>query len=73
MNKYEVKYYYLATGMEGRADDRIIGTFEAENKEEAIELAIKQEIPVEEYYGPDNKWKTSDWLRSCLSAKQVYK
>jgi hypothetical protein len=36
MNKYRVTYYYLATGMEGRADTADYGIIEANTSEEAI-------------------------------------
>jgi hypothetical protein len=60
--KWAVSYYYLATGMEGQADTRIYGTFEAETREEAIEKAIDKKHP-----GLDDR----TWIRGCLSADEL--
>lgn len=68
--KYLVQYYYLASGMEGRADQRDIGEFEAPSSALAIEEAIYKELGGKSYEG----WTMQDsisWLRSCLSAKLI--
>lgn len=41
MRKYHVKYYYLATGMEGVADEKDFGMIEAESEKDAMEYVAK--------------------------------
>lgn len=69
--KFRVQYFYLATGMEGIPDERDYGIVEAKTKQEAIEQVVMKELPEDKMYGPDNKWSTRDFLRSCLSAELV--
>lgn len=45
MNTYHVTYYYLATGMEGRADTADHGYWEANSAQEAIEKCGKAKYP----------------------------
>lgn len=69
--KFHVTYYYLATGMEGRANERDYGIVAAPTANEAIEQIIDQEYPKDEMYGPNDSYSTRDWMRSCLRAKPV--
>lgn len=62
--KYQVKYYYLATGMEGHADEQDYGVYEAKSEKDAIKKAI------EKHHAKDPK-STQDWVRGCLSAKKL--
>lgn len=71
MPPYNVKYFYLATGMEGHADTQDYGNVEADNKEQAIDKICMQECPQDKMYGPNNSYSTRDFLRGCLSAKEV--
>lgn len=64
MGRYRVKYYYLATGLEGRADQRSYGIVEAESTEAAIDLIMEREFG--HLTGIDQQW-----LRSCLTAYPV--
>ena len=45
MNKYHVTYSYLATGMEGVADERDYGIIEANGKEDALEIVALKRNP----------------------------
>ena len=70
MKKYHVTYYYLATGMEGRADTDDFGIIEANSEDEAIEKAVH--IPGHNHYTE----KPLDGANLChrywgLSAKEV--
>lgn len=61
---YQVNYYYLATGMEGIADERSEGTYIAKSKGDAIDQAIMKNYS---QYGPSDR----NWIRGCLSAEEV--
>ena len=71
MMKFRVKYFYLATGMEGRADERDYGIVEADDATGAIEQIVLRELPTDEMYGPNNTYSTRDFMRKCLSAVRV--
>lgn len=45
MKKYHVTYFYLATGMEGYADTKDHGYWEANSEQEAIEACGKSLYP----------------------------
>ena len=62
MKKYHVTYYYLATGMEGRADTQDYGIIYASSKEEAISKVGYRRDPKE----PNKVYR--EW---GLSAKEV--
>jgi hypothetical protein len=63
MSKYHVTYYYLVTGMEGRADKQDHGVVEAESKDGAIRAVLKK------YYANDrHDW---EWISGCLTARLV--
>jgi len=66
---YEVTYFYLASGMEGRPDIENYGTVEADSKEGAVEKALKRAHPVDKFYGSNNQFSTNRFIRGCLSAK----
>lgn len=62
MYGFHVKYYYLASGMGGRADKKDYGIIYADSGEEAINKVIEQ-------YWPGNDTYTKEWIRGCLSAE----
>ena len=64
MTKFDVNYFYLATGMEGRADTQSHGIFEADSKAEAVEKAIEKD------YSHESE-SLKSWTRSCLIATEV--
>lgn len=64
MPLYNVTYYYLATGMEGRADTEDYGVVKANNKIDAIEQIVQKNIAD---YDSDAK----DFFRGCLSIKLI--
>lgn len=47
MNTYHVTYYYLATGMEGHADEADYGYIKAETAQDAINKVGYQRSPKE--------------------------
>lgn len=57
---FEVKYFYLATGMEGHADERGCGLYKAASAAEACDMAALAEFPTDE--------TARRFFRSCLSA-----
>lgn len=61
--RFHVTYYYLATGMEGIADERDYGIVEAENADEARSIVAKQEC---------RSVKDQQWMLSCLSAEPEF-
>lgn len=63
-NKYEVTYFYLASGMEGNADTRDYGVIEAETPEQAKEIVIASSFT-------DESQSVKEWFRIGLSAKLV--
>lgn len=60
MSKYHVTWFYLATGMEGIADQRDYGLVEAPDKDTAIRQVMERE----------NMMKHEEFCKSCLSAKE---
>jgi hypothetical protein len=60
--RYHVRYYYLATGMEGKPDERDFGERIAETAHAACE-----QVADELSKGPDDK----AWIMGCLSARRV--
>lgn len=71
MTTYNVKYFYLASGMEGHADKRDYGLREAATPEAAIETVVMEEYPVDKMYGPNNTYSSRDFFRGCLTAEAV--
>jgi len=62
--RYHVTYFYLATGMEGRADKEDYGIIEATSPEDAKKKAARRRHPHE---SPQD----IDWCVGCLTAKEV--
>jgi hypothetical protein len=62
---YHVTYYYLATGMEGHADTRDYGLYDAKSEDEAKEKAIDQNG------GRQYDRSTRAWIKTCLTAKRM--
>lgn len=63
--KYKVRYYYLATGMEGRADERDYGVIEANCADDAKNIVAVNIYP--KFEDKHNR----DWFRGCLIAEPV--
>lgn len=61
MKRYNVTYFYLATGMEGRADTRDHGTIEANSADEARTIVAKRISRPEDV----------SWTKGCLTAVEV--
>ncbi len=64
IKRWRVAYFYLATGMEGRADRRDYGVVSAATDKEAIQIVVNRECRGEDQ-------ATRDWFRGCLSAMEV--
>ena len=61
MSFYSVNYFYLATGMEGRPDEKWYGYYEAESALKAIEKCLDAKA-----------YKANrSFLRSCLTVTEV--
>lgn len=71
MKTYRVDYYYLATGMEGVAEEFTLGTVQAESKTDAIQKAAKRRWP--EVWRAMRRGDAYSWnfLLACLDAVQV--
>lgn len=68
---FRVKYYYLATGMEGRADKKDYGVVEASTPKAAKDIVVLREYPEDIPYGPDGTYSTREFFMHCLSATPV--
>ncbi len=64
MKTWHVTYFYLATGMEGRADKQDYGFVDAETKEEAKEKAARRRCP-------EISERDLQWTIGCLTAKEA--
>jgi hypothetical protein len=64
--RWRVKYYYSASGMEGRADEKDFGIVEAPSADEARNKVVLQEYPVDIMYGANNQSSTREFFRGCL-------
>lgn len=64
--KYLVKYYYLATGMEGVADERDLGEFWGEDEDHVKWLAMIHHFPDVNEGGSDYRF-----IYGCLSAENI--
>jgi hypothetical protein len=71
MHTYLVTYYYLATGMEGRADRRNFGYVTAKTPQEAKEKVAYLEVPVRKNLGRDLNEYDRDFFKGCLTATEV--
>lgn len=69
--KYHVTYYYLATGMEGIPYTRDFGIISASSENDAKSKIALLEYPKDEMYGPNNAWSSRDFLKGCLTAKEL--
>lgn len=63
MAKYNVTYWYLATGMDGVPDTHDYGVIEADSPEQARRKVAELDNP--------GKPDIQDWTMSCLSAREV--
>lgn len=63
LNKYSVRFYYLASGMEGRADERHLGFIEAVSETEARMKGARQMTDTPE---DSNDFQ---FVLGCISAK----
>ena len=70
---YSVKYFYLATGMEGRAEEVDYGIVEADTEHDAVNKIANQEYPNDVMYGPNNSFSAKEFFKGCLSAKIINK
>ena len=70
--RYEVSYFYLATGMDGRADKKSYGIVEAYSPDAAIDVVVQREYPMDMTYGPNNSYSSWNFFRGCLSANEVH-
>lgn len=59
---FHVTYFYLATGMEGRADRRDYGIVSARTSREAIRKVASREC---------KSVNDAHWMEGCLTAKEV--
>lgn len=66
MPRYQINFYYLATGMEGRADQQDYGTIDAATPEEAKMKAARERHP-------NMSEQDIRWVMGCLSAKPFQK
>lgn len=71
MTKFRVRYFYLATGMEGRPDEEDHGEVEATSAEAARDVVAMREYPIDKMYGPNGIYSTREFFRGCLSAIPV--
>jgi len=68
MKKYHVRYYYLATGMEGRADTNDYGIIEAKSELDAKEYVVNNIDTKRKEYSLDTDSCYRHW---GLIAKEV--
>lgn len=71
MPRYQVKFYYLASGMEGEADERDYGEIVAASPDEAENKVALREVPEDKMYGPDKAYSSRNFFKGCLTAKQI--
>jgi hypothetical protein len=64
MRQFHVTFYYLASGMEGRADVQDYGIVYANNETEAKRKAA-------EGRHPDMSPQDINWTMGCLTAKEI--
>ena len=66
MNWYNVKFYFLASGMDGRAAEDDYGLVQARSKEHAITQVVDNAVAT----GVVNA-HNKDFFRGCLTARKV--
>lgn len=71
MPRFHVLYYYLATGMEGLADEKDFGAVEASSPKEACKAVALREYPIDKMYGPGDSYSTREFFLGCLSAVET--
>jgi hypothetical protein len=64
LRRYKVTYFYLATGQEGRADERDYGEYVAPSARAAKAQAIDR------HDGHLSK-EVQDWVLTCLTATEI--
>jgi hypothetical protein len=69
--RWRVRYYYLATGMEGRPDEEDFGVVEAPSVEAAKDSVAQRKFPVDIMYGPNNRSSSREFFRAYLIATAV--
>lgn len=62
MRRYHVTYFYLASGMDGRADTRDYGVVTARNEHEARRKIAEQTC---------TSVRDAEWMMGCLTAKEI--
>lgn len=68
MKTWRGHWYYLATGMEGRADEWPLGYVDAETEDEARQLFAEREAPE-----TSPGWTRADlvaWCKTCISVTE---
>ena len=63
MPNYHLTYYYLASGMEGYADEHDYGVVEAPSHKMAMEKLASDKYP--------NDLRAQEFFVGCLTAKEV--
>lgn len=64
MKRFHVTYYFLATGMEGRADTKDYGYFDAPDANNAKWQCVARE-------SGDYSQMAKNWFFGCLTATEV--
>ena len=60
---WSIRYFYLATGMEGIPDERLCGIWPGESDKEAIEAYLSNAYP--------DGGRAKDFERGCLTASCI--
>ena len=68
MITYKIRFYYLATGMEGTPLKFDLGKVVAEDKEDALEKVISSQIQKGLLSA---KVEEIEWFKSCLTIKEI--
>lgn len=68
MKQWHVTYFYLATGMEGRADERDYGWVSADTELEAREIIAKKIVVADSSSSSEDVVK---WIMGCLTAEKM--
>lgn len=70
--KYHVRYYYLATGMEGIADERDFGIIEADSEEAAFEIVVNTRDTVRQSYSLEKDKTYRYWGLSATKVAETF-
>lgn len=68
--RFIVRYFYLATGMEGNPDEWSETVF-AENEDDAKEQLVLKHYPTDIMFGPNNESSSRAFMRGCLTAYPI--